>query len=73
MSWSIQGVYRNTEHAREVVLKKMDIPENIQTYILVGLAGITEGSGHLCYTGPGGGSYELTSAKLEVRPLQFAP
>jgi hypothetical protein len=81
MSWSISGVYRNVEHASSRIAAKQDLPQPIKEYIMIGLDGITDkevailidGHGHLCYTGAGGGNYEQTTAKLEVRPLVFAP
>lgn len=80
MSWAIQGVYRNVEHAKGSV-STQQLPQSIRDYILIGLDGITTkdapvsivGHGHLCYTGSGGGNYEVTSAQLEIKPLVFAP
>lgn len=81
MSWNIEGFYRNVAHAQDCVEKNTQLPPTIKSYIQTGLAGITsadapisiKGFGHLCYTGSGGGNYEVTSATLEVKPVVFAP
>jgi hypothetical protein len=80
MSWSIQGVYRDVQHASQSIASSK-LPPTIREYIHLGLAGITTkdvpvsiiGHGHLCYVGDGGGNYEVTSAQLEVKSLVFAP
>jgi hypothetical protein len=81
MRWSKQGLYRIAKHAAVDVETDPNLPKAIKEYILLGLSGIMDreapvsidGSGHLCYAGAGGGNYvnELTSAKLQVKPLQF--
>lgn len=81
MSWNIEGFYKNVEHAMSAVERNTQLPPTIKAYIKTGLAGITstespifiKGFGHLCYTGSGGGNYEVTSAQLEVKPVVFAP
>lgn len=81
MSWNIEGIYRDVSHAQDAVEKNTQLPPTIKAYIQTGLVGITtpaspvliKGFGHLCYTGHGGGNYEVTSATLEVKPLVFAP
>lgn len=50
----------NADQASPAVL-----PERQEAMVLV------HGYGHLCHEGPGGGNYEVTTAKLVVAPVRF--
>lgn len=84
MSWSISKLYRNAAEVQTLVggehlptpvvdyiktaaaeLEKLTQSEPVAPAILV------HGHGHLCHEGPGGGNYEVSSAKLVVLPLRF--
>lgn len=87
MSWSISKLYRSPEEVVQNIHKEnlpesictyivtaADELERLRSKLL----GVTEapmvlvhGHGHLCHEGPGGGNYEVTSAKLVVVPLRF--
>lgn len=84
MSWSISKLYRNAQEAVDSVPKEA-IPAAVVDYIVTAAAELRKltageaeapailvhGHGHLCHEGPGGGNYEVSSAKLVVLPLRF--
>ena len=84
MSWSISKLYRNAAEVQTLVGAE-PLPNSILVYIKTAAAELEKltqseseapailvhGHGHLCHEGPGGGNYEVTSAKLVVLPLRF--
>ena len=84
MSWSISKLYRNADEVVELVGGE-GLPPPIVDYIKTAAkelndltrsepeapAVLVHGHGHLCSKGPGGGNYEVTSAKLVVTPMRF--
>ena len=84
MSWSISKLYRNADEVVDQVGGE-GLPASIIDYIKTAAIEVKEltaseaeppavlvhGHGHLCSKGPGGGNYEVTSAKLVVTPVRF--
>ena len=85
MSWSISKLYRSCDEALAKLPDEKYLPKPVVDYITVAVAELQKltlkepesplilvhGHGHLCHEGPGGGNYEVTSAKLVVLPLRF--
>lgn len=85
MSWSISKLYRNAADALVELPKESYLPGPVKEYITVAVtelkkltdaeaeapAILVHGHGHLCHEGPGGGNYEVSSARLVVVPLRF--
>jgi len=84
MSWSISKLYRSPDDVAESIQKE-SLPKTVHEYIVTACAELkrlnaaapeqpmvlVHGHGHLCHEGPGGGNYEVSTAKLIVTPLRF--
>jgi hypothetical protein len=84
MSWSISKLYCSPKEAVDGAIKE-NLPHEIVNYIVTAAQEVerlnehspeqpmilVHGHGHLCHKGPGGGDYEVTTAKLIVTPLRF--
>ena len=80
MSWSISKLYRNPAETKQEIAKE-SLPDTVKAYITAAVDGLPKeraetpilvhGYGHLCHEGPGGGNYEVTTARLVVVPVPF--
>lgn len=77
MSWSKEGLYKNVAAAQVAIESDYSLPSEIKSYILKGLSYLPDpeapvwikGNGHVC---DGPGSYQVTTATLDVRSMRFA-
>lgn len=82
MSYSFEATFRTKETARRAVMKDGGLPEVIRAVLLGAINAlpydtddrfiVVKAQGHQCGDGPGGGSYERTSAELLVEPRCFS-